>query len=543
MNLAPVVEFLGVDQIHLVEDEKPWNLVELELCEDPLDGRDLVLDLRTGGIDQVEEEVGLFHLFEGRLEGGEQIPRQIADEADGVVDDDLLFVREPEPAAGRVERREHPLFGDHLAVGQGVEKGALSRIGVADDRDDGKVSSRPLGTTLLTTFTDVGQLLLKEGNPVADPASVDFQLGLSGATASDSTHQTGHLAPAASQSRQQVFQLGQFDLDAPLAGLRPLGEEVEDQLGAVDDLEIGRRIDRPDLRRGQLPIEDDHIGSQLERADDDLLELALADECSGVECGTSLEDLVEDDQSTGVGQLDQLVEGVPGIAGCTLLAGGDTDEQGAIPRVGGFARTTIAGHLRFEGVDQVEKIDLQLARQAGFEELEHPTLLTQPVCLLLRALGLCRQEVGREDLSGETGLRVDFNRGHQIEPQECQIGEVVVGQLPLPAQMRVHTAQPVEPRLPETRPILCGKDNLRGIPDDDVLNVPFAIDEDADLAPNLVRKLRQLPCKLGRDDLVCRNTPLVDLLQSTNLVGFEPQRFSLNLRDEMAPFDGSVDHD
>ena len=76
-----------------------------------------------------------------------------------------------------------------------------------------------------------------------------------------------------------------------------------------------------------------------------------------------------------------------------------------------------------------------------------------------------------------------------------------------------------------------------------MLDVPFAIDEDADLAPNFVRNLRQLPGELGGDDLVRRNAPLVDLLQSTNLVGFETQRFSLDLRDKMAPFDGSVDSD
>jgi len=57
MNLAPVVEFLGIDQVHLVEDEKPGNLVELELRQDPLDGRDLVVDLGTGRVDQVKEEV------------------------------------------------------------------------------------------------------------------------------------------------------------------------------------------------------------------------------------------------------------------------------------------------------------------------------------------------------------------------------------------------------------------------------------------------------------------------------------------------------
>ena len=39
------------------------------------------------------------------------------------------------------------------------------------------------------------------------------------------------------------------------------------------------------------------------------------------------------------------------------------------------------------------------------------------------------------------------------------------------------------------------------------------------------------------------DAPLVHLLQSTNLVGFEPKRFSLNLRDEIAPFDGPIDND
>jgi hypothetical protein len=76
-----------------------------------------------------------------------------------------------------------------------------------------------------------------------------------------------------------------------------------------------------------------------------------------------------------------------------------------------------------------------------------------------------------------------------------------------------------------------------------VLDVPFPVDQDSDLPSNLVGKLRQLPCKLGGDDLVCRDAPLVHLLQSANLIGLEPQCFSLDLRDEMAPFDGSVDDD
>jgi hypothetical protein len=107
----------------------------------------------------------------------------------------------------------------------------------------------------------------------------------------------------------------------------------------------------------------------------------------------------------------------------------------------------------------------------------------------------------------------------------------------------MQAAQTIEPRLPKTRPVLCGKDDLRSIPDDNVLDVPFAIDEDSNLAPNLVRKFRQLPSELRGDNLVCRDAPLVHLLQSTNLVGFEPQRFSFNLRDEIAPFDRPIDNE
>ena len=81
----------------------------------------------------MNQQIRLLHLLQSCLEGREQIARQISNETDGVIDDDLLFLWQPQPTAGRIERREHPLLGRYLTVRERIEQGALTRIGVADD--------------------------------------------------------------------------------------------------------------------------------------------------------------------------------------------------------------------------------------------------------------------------------------------------------------------------------------------------------------------------------------------------------------------------
>ena len=90
-----------------------------------------------------------------------------------------------------------------------------------------------------------GDLAAQLGHPRADPAPVDLDLGLTGAAAADAdtarraaTDLPGQrLAPAA-QPGQQVLQLGELDLRLALLGAGVLGEDVEDQRGAVDDLDL-----------------------------------------------------------------------------------------------------------------------------------------------------------------------------------------------------------------------------------------------------------------------------------------------------------------
>ena len=89
----------GGTEIDLVEDEHARDVEQRQLGQELL-GRLDVLGLgRVGGVDDVQQEIGVGRLLEGGAEGGEQVLRQIADEPDGVGDDDLALL-------GKRRRRE-----------------------------------------------------------------------------------------------------------------------------------------------------------------------------------------------------------------------------------------------------------------------------------------------------------------------------------------------------------------------------------------------------------------------------------------------------
>ena len=48
------------------------------------------------------------------------------------------------------------------------------------------------------------------------------------------------MLPLPHEAREEVGELGQLDLELALHGARALGEDVEDERGAVDDLEAER---------------------------------------------------------------------------------------------------------------------------------------------------------------------------------------------------------------------------------------------------------------------------------------------------------------
>ena len=169
------------------------------------------------------------------------------------------------------------------------------------------------------------QLVLQGGDALAQPPAVGLELGLPGAAQPDpagapGSHPpgrpparlAGQVRPHAGQPRQPVLELGQLHLDLPLAGVGVLGEDVQDEGGAVDQLDLlpERLLQAALLPGGQLLVEDDHAGGELGHPFLQLLDLALADVGPRVGVDQPLVEPVDHLDPRGARQLLQLLEGI-----------------------------------------------------------------------------------------------------------------------------------------------------------------------------------------------------------------------------------------
>ena len=79
-------------------------------------GADVLVPRFVARVDHVEQEIRVGRLLEGRAERGEEVLRQVADEAHRVGDHDLALAPAgppaPERARARVERREELVLGE-----------------------------------------------------------------------------------------------------------------------------------------------------------------------------------------------------------------------------------------------------------------------------------------------------------------------------------------------------------------------------------------------------------------------------------------------
>ena len=268
-----------VDQVGLVEDDDPGLLPGAEVVEDALDGGPMLgARARSGGVDDLEQDVGPVDLLEGRPERVDELMGQLVDEADGVGDDRRLAVAQADLAAGRVEGREELVLGPgDLLADERVEQGRLARVRVADDADgrhQAPVASPGGGRALLADLVDPFLHLL---DPLADDPPVGLELGLARAARADTAAGPAQVGPHPGQPRQLVFELGELDLEAPFVGLGVQGEDVQDQPAAVDHLDLEQLLERPLLGRRELVVGDQHVKAGLALRAQQLLGLALAD--------------------------------------------------------------------------------------------------------------------------------------------------------------------------------------------------------------------------------------------------------------------------
>ena len=126
---------------------------------------------------------------------------------------------------------------------------------------------------------------LQQRDPPARKSPVGLELGLARAARADSAADCGRgsareafeVLPQAAHAREVVLELRELDLELALGAARMLGENVEDQLGAVDDAGVQGVLQIPLLRRAQLVVHEQRLRLDAAVGVLQLLELALPD--------------------------------------------------------------------------------------------------------------------------------------------------------------------------------------------------------------------------------------------------------------------------
>lgn len=247
-------EHHGIRDVRLVQGHDLGDVVGPHVRENVPHGLELTLRIRVGGVDHVHDDVRVRDLLERGAERLDELRGKGPHEAHGVRQGVADAVRGLRLAHRGVQGGEQGVLHEHTGVRESVQQGGLPGVGVARDRHGGHrvaLAVQPLGLPGGLHGRDLPAQL---GHPLTDATAVQLDLGLTGSTAADALARrrpaaglAGQgLAPAA-QSREHVLQLGELHLGLALLGLRVLREDVQDQTGAVDDLDLDHVLERAPL--------------------------------------------------------------------------------------------------------------------------------------------------------------------------------------------------------------------------------------------------------------------------------------------------------
>ncbi|MCW0462736.1 hypothetical protein NB717_003804 [Xanthomonas sacchari] len=274
-----IVTHLGaLDAVDLVEHQQLRQFAGADRVQHLVDLGDALLAQRIGGVDHVQQQICLARLGQGRAERRHQFVRQVAHEADGIGQHRVAAGQRDAPH-GRVQGREQLVGGVGFGAGQRVEQGRLAGVGVAHHRDPRQLAAHPRTAHLGVLHLDLLQPLLQLLHTLLQQAAIGFQLGFAGAAQADRTTALAlQVGPAAHQPGGHVPQLGQFDLQLAFVAARALGEDVQDQPGAVDHAPLQVFLQVALLAGAERVVDQNQVGTAGVGGGLDLFQLAAADQ-------------------------------------------------------------------------------------------------------------------------------------------------------------------------------------------------------------------------------------------------------------------------
>jgi len=307
-----------VDGIDLVHDEVDRQAIGADLLEYGVHGGDLLdeLLLRRRRVRDVQDEIGNERLLERRCEAFDELVRQAPDEADGVGDEVAAAVV-LEAARRRVQRLERAVAHRDVRIGEGVQERRLADVRVAGKRDRWSLRAPPFLAADVALLLQALQAAAQDRDPPPRHAPVGLELRLAGAACADAPAETLEVLPHAAHPRQVVLELCELDLELSFGAHRVLGEDVEDQLRAVDDAGLELILEQTLLRGRQLVVDDQDLRARVPVRLPELVELPFADVRARVGLGAVLDepgDGLDARRAAELLQLGELVVGVDALS-------------------------------------------------------------------------------------------------------------------------------------------------------------------------------------------------------------------------------------
>ena len=172
---------------------------------------------------------------------------QLANESHRVGDAIAVAFAHVHLAGQRVDRGEQPVLDEHVLPRERLQETRLAGVGIADERR-GRYIPPPL-PLIGAMLGHILQPLLERRDFAADDAAVGFELGFAGSAEPDTAADTRQMCPHARQTRQQILELRQLDLELGFVAARPRREDVENHLGAVHHPDSRRLLEILPLHR------------------------------------------------------------------------------------------------------------------------------------------------------------------------------------------------------------------------------------------------------------------------------------------------------
>jgi len=193
----------------------------------------------------------------------------------------------------------------HVRFRHVVEQRGFTGVGIAHQGNGRDIGPRTATSRLLALAADFFQpaLDLAQANPQQTP--VGFELGLTRATHADTATLALEVSPATYQSGTHVIKLGQFNLELAFMGTGALGENIEDQAGAVDHATLEDTFEVTFLTGREDVIEDHQIGFLSMDQVAQFLDLAAANQEFG---GWPMTRHVKKRNGLGAGRICQLLK-------------------------------------------------------------------------------------------------------------------------------------------------------------------------------------------------------------------------------------------